>query len=73
MKPAGRRAGVGERQSMVGLHNWSNGGNANRQRAALAAQKILKAIQTIYLGWGGKAGPDRLTWGGDHTLFGVGD
>jgi hypothetical protein len=23
-------------------------------------------------GWGGTAGPDRLTWGGDHTFFGVG-
>ena len=40
----------------------------------MAAAKSLNAIPKImYLGWGGMAGPDRLTWGGDHTLFGVGE
>jgi hypothetical protein len=38
-----------------------------------AAPKSLNAIQTIYLGWGGKAGPDRLTWGwGPHVIEGEG-
>jgi hypothetical protein len=53
MKPAGRRAGTVLRQSMP-QNKVEHGKCESTTRPIRAAPKSPNAIQTIYLGWGGK-------------------
>jgi hypothetical protein len=68
MKPAGQRAGDGERQSIEGLHNGRMAG-MRIDSCASSGPKKPQCDSNSLLGLGRDAGPDRLTCGGDHTFF----